>query len=347
MVTIKQIAKAVGVSNATVSRVLNADATLSVSPQTRQRIIEAAEELNYLTPRNRNRAAPATPTGLAKIALVHFLEPEQELIDPYYVGLRLGIERRCRALNIEAVKIYHGTHLPDSLPLRDAGGIIAIGVQTPEEVAWLRNLGRALVFADWVPTGEHSDAVYSDLPLATRNLLSELALLGYRRIGFVGWIDEDSDDPLAERRCAAYVDWMRAAGRFDPSLCRTELSEKRRREETGYALAAPMLALPEPPDAIIACNDNIAIGVYRAIHERGLSIPDDVAVASFNDISVAQFLTPPLSTVHLPAEEIGETAVDLLVERVSGGREIAKQVILDTRAIWRGSTKAPDTGTPS
>ena len=95
MVTLKEIAAAVGVSSATVSRVLNYDATLSISNRKRQAIIETAEKLNYATPRNRNRA---NAQGLTKLALVHFLRPEQELVDPYYVSLRLGIESRCAAL---------------------------------------------------------------------------------------------------------------------------------------------------------------------------------------------------------------------------------------------------------
>ncbi len=81
-------------------------------------------------------------------------------------------------------------------------------------------------------------------------------------------------------------------------------------------------------------------GAYRAIHELGLQIPQDIAVASFNDISGAQFMSPPLSTVRLPAEEIGETAVELLLER-AGGRELAKRITLATRLIWRSSTRAP------
>jgi len=80
MVTLKEIAKAVGVSTATVSRVLNFDNTLSVTAKKRQAIIEAAEALNYATPRNRNRA---NQQGLSKIALVHFLRPDQELSYPY------------------------------------------------------------------------------------------------------------------------------------------------------------------------------------------------------------------------------------------------------------------------
>src|SRR5260221_14652611 len=104
MVTIKEIAKAVGVSSATVSRVLNFDSTLSVTAQKRQAIIETAEALNYATPRARNRA---NQRSLHKVALVHFLRPEHELIDPYYVGLRLGIESPCQALKLETVKVYH------------------------------------------------------------------------------------------------------------------------------------------------------------------------------------------------------------------------------------------------
>jgi LacI family transcriptional regulator len=82
----------------------------------------------------------------------------------------------------------------------------------------------------------------------------------------------------------------------------------------------------------------MAVGAYRALHELGLRIPQDIAVASFNDISVAQFLNPPLSTVHLPSEEIGETSVDLLMERIAG-RQTAKHIVLAARMIWRGSTK--------
>src|SRR6478752_6238524 len=109
MVTIKEIAKSVGVSSATVSRVLNYDPSLSVSAAKRQAIIETAEALNYATPRNRNR-----PQGQAqgKIALVHFLRPAQELADPYYIGVRLGIENRCHAHKIEAVKVYHTDEMP-------------------------------------------------------------------------------------------------------------------------------------------------------------------------------------------------------------------------------------------
>jgi LacI family transcriptional regulator len=335
MVTIKEIAKAVGVSSATVSRVLNFDTTLSVTAQKRQAIIETAEALNYETPRNRNRAAHQV---LNKIALVHFLRPDQELIDPYYVGVRLGIESRCQALKIETVKAYHTDSLPEPTFLQNASGVIAIGRHDEPEIAWLRRHNKIVVFADFAPTSDDFDSVESDLMLATRKLLQSLTQMGYRRIAFAGWVDVYNGvaRPLPEKRCRAYMQWMSEAGLFDERLCLTENNT----EESGYRLTRAILSESNRPDALITCNDNMAVGAYRAVHELGLTIPDDIAIASFNDISVAQFLNPPLSTVRLPSEEIGETAVELLLERVAG-RELAKRITLASQLIWRGSTRHP------
>jgi LacI family transcriptional regulator len=336
MVTLKEIANVVGVSTATVSRVLNFDNTLSITAKKRQAIIETAEALNYATPRNRNRAVTQ---GLSKVALVHFLRPEQELIDPYYVGLRLGIESRCQALKIETVKVYHTDSKPDASLLQGASGVIAIGHQESEDIEWLTRHARHLVFADFVPPSDEHDSISSDLVTATRKLLNALKARGYQRIGFAGWMEERSDDPYYEIRCRTYIQWMRENGEFDPEICATDRAVERHTEQSGYRLGARLMEVKHRPDAIVTCNDNIAVGLYRAIQEKGLSIPDDVAVASFNDISVAQFMNPPLSTIRLPSEEIGETAVELLLERV-GGRELAKRINLSSQIVWRASTRS-------
>ncbi len=335
MVTLKEIAKAVGVSTATVSRVLNFDTSLSVAPHKRQAIIETAEAMNYATPRARKNA---NQQGLSKIALVHFLRPEQELIDPYYVGLRLGIESRCQALKIETVKVYHTDSMPDANLLQSASGVITIGHHSDEDIAWLRRHARHLVFADFSPPIDDVDSVSSDLQAAMRKLLVALTSRGYKRIGFAGWAEEGQVDPYGEARCRTYIDWMQQHGQFDPQICVTGRPVERNTEQMGYDLTIRLLDQKQRPDAIVTCNDNIAVGAYRAIHERGLRIPDDVAVASFNDISVAQFLSPPLSTIRLPSEEIGETAVELLLEQAAG-REISKRISLASQMIWRASAR--------
>lgn len=335
MVTLKEIANAVGVSSATVSRVLNFDQTLSVTAKTRQAIIETAEAMKYETPRARNRAYQQ---GLSKVALVHYLRPDQELVDPYYVGLRLGIETRCQALKIETIKVYHTDSMPEASLLRSASGIIAIGRHDEEEIAWLKRHNRNLVFADFSPPTDEIDSVESDLMLATRKLLQSLTQAGYRRIAFAGWVDiyEGVAPSRPERRYRAYIEWAKEAGVFDERLCLTGTKT----EESGYKLTRKLLSESNRPDALITANDNMAVGAYRAIHEMGLTIPDDIAVASFNDISVAQFMSPPLTTVHLAAEEIGENAVELLLERMNG-RELPKRVTLATSVRWRGSTRSP------
>ena len=336
MVTLKQIATTVGVSQATVSRVLNFDATLSVTQQTRQAVIEAAEALNYATPRARQRQRAGT--GPIKVAMAHFLRPDQELADPYYVGVRLGIESRCAALQIECVKIYHSEAMPEARLLAQSSGVICIGAHNDAEVAWFKAHALHIVCADFIPKDDEIDAVESDRALAMRKLLRALTDMGYRRIGFAGWWDHDYQGRIVaeEARCKAYVAFMRDAGLFDPAICLTDFNT----EDSGYRLTKAIMACANRPDALITGNDNMAVGSYRALHELGLRVPDDIAIASFNDISVAQFMNPPLSTVRLPSEEIGETAVDLLVERING-RDIAKRTTLASRILWRGSTRQP------
>lgn len=332
-VTLKDIATSVGVSAATVSRVLNFDATLSVSDRTRQKIIETAEALNYESPRQRKRAGKnVRPT----IALVHFLRPKEELSDPYYVALRLGIERRCAERRLEYVKAYQTDAFPDANILRDSAGVIVIGWHAQDEVAWLTAHARSIVFADFAPAQSGVDSIVNDLDGATRGLLDTLAERGYRNIAFAGWTDRLTRDGAEkpEKRFLAYESWMRARGWFDPSLCLLGQNT----EESGYELALRLLSAANRPDVLVTANDNMAVGAYRAIHKLGLKIPSDIAVASFNDITVARFLTPPLTTVRLPAEEIGEAAVDLLIERLAG-REPAKRIVLESKVMWRGSTQ--------
>lgn len=341
MVTIREIARAVGVSASTVSRVLNYDETLSVSPTKRQAIIETAEALNYSTPRNRARAQAAAPVpaaDTARIAFIHFLDPEEEFADPYYVGVRLGIERKCRAERLEIDKFYPSEGFADAAVLRNAAGVIVVGRHTEDEVAWIAGNNANVVFADYTPPGERFDSVHIDLYYATIRLLDALYATGYRKIAFVG-VQETRWSrcvPMVDKRYPAYIEWTEAHGLYQPDLCL--LGDLR--VDSGYELTQRLLELPERPEVIVTSNDNMAIGAYRAVAEKGLSIPADIAIASFNDIPVAQFLTPPLSTVKIHAEHIGEAAVDLLVERIAG-REYGKRLIISTEMIWRGSCRAP------
>ena len=341
MVTIKEIAKSVGVSSAIVSRVLNYDATLSISETKRQAILETAEALNYLTPRNRARAQhPPVDTTLPRIAILHFLKPEEELADPYYIGVRMGIEARARANRMEVVTLYHAD--PATIPLEppDVCGIISLGMHTDDEIDRARQMSQSLVLADFAPSlSTIFDIVACDLRLAMIHLLQSLVAAGYHRFAFLG-DDRPSQNvryPSNEERAQTFKEWLTAHDLFNPDHY---LLADRLSYQNGYQLACQLLDGPDRPEIVIASNDNMAIGLYRAIQERGLRIPQDIAVASFNDIPAAQFLAPPLTTVHIPADRIGENAFDLLAEQIAG-RDYFKKVTISTEIIWRDSCRRP------
>lgn len=335
MVTLKEIAKAAGISPSTVSRVLSYDPTLSVADATRKSVFEIAEALNYASPRTRAMRRAGNGKRL-RIALAHFLRPEEELADPYYVAVRLGIERRCQALQAEIVRVYHTDDAPDASLLASASGVIAVGPHTEREIGWLAKHSEALVFADSHPSGERFDCTFSDLASATTRLLDLLFSNGYKTFGIIAGfgIEDDKDAPRGDERCRAFRAWAESHRAFDPAF----LDIGTLRHETGYAAMRRWLAGPGIPQVIIGGNDNVAIGVYRAAEEGGLKIGKDFAVVGFNDIPAAQFMSPPLTTIHIEAEKLGEVAVDLLVERLAG-RDTVKEVKLGVKVIWRDSCR--------
>jgi DNA-binding LacI/PurR family transcriptional regulator len=98
-----------------------------------------------------------------------------------------------------------------------------------------------------------------------------------------------------------------------------------------------LLSLPDPPTAVFAASDQLAIGALSAIKERGLRVPKDVSLVGFDDIDVAAYCDPPLTTVRVPAQEMGELAVKVLLEAIEDGRAEVKQYLLDTDLIIRES----------
>ncbi|MDO9415064.1 LacI family DNA-binding transcriptional regulator [Pararhizobium sp.] len=342
MVTIKEIAAAAGVSPAAVSRVLNQDPALSLSVAKRQAILEAAEALQYTTPRGRRQAAGLlSGSSDTTIALVHFLSAEAELGNPYYVAVRLGIEARLRELSLAPIQLFRNARNPDLSVLKNVSGIIVVGMHLDEELADLQTYCPNLVAADFMPGDAQLDCVTCDLGYATDILMNELGSLGYRRIGFAGG-PNDAASPIAtmkETRYAAYSRWMENAGLYDPDLCAISGFDA----QGGYDATTTILASGSRPDVLITATDSMAIGAYRAIREKGLSIPADLAVISFNDIPAAQFLVPSLSTVKIFGEDLGAAALDLLHERLEG-RDYTKRISLATKMIWRDSSRKPDPG---
>lgn len=329
MATIKDIAEKSGFSTSTVSRVLNNDQSLSVSDETREKIYEVAEELNYRR---------KTVRLLVKnIALLYWLTDKEELEDVYFKTMRIEIEKMASLYNVELItyKISDGIHqIPDTID-----GFIAVGTFSEKELAYLRSITSNGVFLDTSPDPNHFDSVRPDLPQITRRTVDFLMEKGHAEIGFIGGTyhnpntDEDELD-LRERVFRRYMD--------KKGLLKEQYIFHRRgfSVDTGYILMKKAIEeLGEQlPTAFFIAADPIAVGCLQALNEHGITIPNRVSIISINNISVAKYVSPPLTTFHIDMKEICKNAIQLLLERVVEKRKLVKTLFIGSELIVRKST---------
>ena len=167
--------------------------------------------------------------------------------------------------------------------------------------------------------------------LAVEHLLS----LGHRRIAFIAGSHHTGQS--AERQ-AAYVEALNHAGiAADPAL----IVPGRFVQTGGFAATQQLLALADPPTAIFAGNDRQAAGVYRALHERDISVPQAISVIGFDNLPYTELMNPPLTTVHAPRLELGRTAAAMLLRLINGETLEMTRVVLPTEFVERHSCQSP------
>lgn len=340
MATLREIAKKVGVSTATVSRVLNYDETLSIGAQKRQMIFEVAEALEYQSPRQKRSGVPSKIEGLiagTRIGLMHFICIEEELEDPYYISIRVGIEKKCRELGIDIVRIFKEEDEFRAAQFKDIRGIVAIGKFSRKDIRNVKQWCRDIVVVDASPLEEEVDSVVVEVDKTMKKILDFAFKNGFEKIGFFGGVETYADYKtyLGEKRMTAYVEYMKEKGLYDEKYLVIDTFGVK----NGYNMFKTAYEEDRVPELIIAGNDSVALGAMRAIHEVGLDIPGDVSVIGINDIPTAHYSHPPLTTVKLYSEFMGETAVELLTERVVTGRTIPKKVVVPTKLMIRDSCR--------
>ncbi|TFE24726.1 LacI family DNA-binding transcriptional regulator [Cohnella luojiensis] len=336
MATIKEIALRAGVSIATVSRVLNYDPSLSVGDDTRKRILEIAQDMNYKTPRERNHSVVK---DRYRIGLVSWYSEREEMLDPYYMAVRLGVERECFHRKIEWAKLF----LHDSRPLEWNGepldGMIAIGRFDKEDIVRFPADMDNLVFVDSSPDDSRYDSVVLDFRKAVGEILAYLTELGHTEIGYIGSHNCVNERQVQDDRELVFIEWLSRKNLFNPSYIYTG---ENLFSEDGYELMKRLVSSDDAmPTAFFVENDSMAAGVLRALHEAKLKVPGDVSVIGFNDIAISAFLQPALTTMKVHMEYMGETAVELLSDRFGAKREIAKKIVLPTVLTVRKSCSPP------
>lgn len=329
MATIKKVAEEAGFSITTVSRVLNNDPNLSVSEETRDKVFEVADKLNY-------RKKLVRPL-IKNIVFLYWLTDIEELEDVYFKSMRLELEKLSKKFNIELTtyKINKGI---EAIP-EDTEGFIAVGTFSDQELAHLRSITSNGVFIDTSPDPYYFDSVKPDLEQVTRRTVDFLIDKGHKKIGFVGGTFHNPNTDVEEMdiRERTFRQYMADKGLLndDYIFCHPGFSV-----DNGYHLMKEAMEKlgDQLPTAFFTAADPIAVGCLQALNENGISIPNRVSVIGVNNISVAKYVSPPLTTFHIDQQEMCKSALQLLVERVVEKRKVVKTVNIGPEMIIRKST---------
>lgn len=323
---LRDVAEAAGVDVSVVSRVLNGDPQLSVRRETRERIVDAARRLDYRP----NAAARSLKT--ARTMALGLLIPD--LFNVAYAAIARGAhERTLSSGYILVVATGPASECARMLEGRVDGLMIATattGSLLPND---LENRLPVLLVNRREPGDILSVTVQDErgAALATEYLLS----LGHRRIAHVAG-PQNTD--TGRRRQLGYLGKMRERGVQVP---RAWLAEGSFTEAGGYAAATRLLAGDQRPTALFVTNLTATIGAMAAARRLGLRIPDDVSIVGFDDVELASYLDPPLTTIRMPLEEMGGQAVATLLALING--EPADDVIVDIppQLVVRASAAPP------
>ena len=279
MATIKDIAQKASVSAATVSRILNQDDTLSVTDETKQRVLKVAQELNY-TKHLKNTVEKSISIGIFQWYSVF-----QELEDPYYQAIRVGIEKYCADHNIHVVRAFQSDcNYPDTL--KDLQGLICIGKFNKSQIKSFQKLNSNTIFVDMKTPKIYCDTINLDFQQAVTEALDYLYDLGHRKIAYLGGKEVLADNSVYfEERKDTFINFCQEHSIDHKSF----IYEGDYSAESGYNMTKQMIADGDLPTAIFSASDPLAIGAMRALYENGYKIPDDISIIGFDDISVASF----------------------------------------------------------
>lgn len=331
-ITLRDVARRVGVHPSTVSRVLNPGTRDMVSPEIARRVIEAARQLGYRP----NPFAYSLKTN--RSLLVGVLVPD--LVNPIFPPIVRGIESVLEAANYTAIVANSDmqaererTILARMRERQVDGLILATAHREDATIKGLLAAGMPLVLINRALDSPAVAAVINGDQAGMRLAVEHLAGLGHRRIAHLAG---PQDFSTGYRRLAGFIAEMRAAG-LDPAPERIAVCTGFA-EEAGRLAMLGLLGSGADVTAVVAANDLLALGCYDALEERGLRCPEHLSVTGFNDMPLVDRLRPPLTTVHIPLFEMGAEAARMLLAQLQGADVPPRTVLVQPRLVVRGST---------
>ncbi|MER6471527.1 LacI family DNA-binding transcriptional regulator [Streptomyces collinus] len=326
-VTMADVARAAGVSSATVSYVLSGKRP--VNPQTRAAVEAAITKLGFTV----NATARSLRTG--RSSLVALIVPD--IANPFYAQLAATLQEDLRSLGLHVVvcntrarRDEEQALLTEAVQQRFAGVVITPFRLKPQDFQPLVEAGMPIVVSADVSFGP-LDLVTPDARTATRQALERVATAQRRRIAMIaGPRDATGGDPRLELLRSLAL-------QFGMALPHELVVRGEHTREAGAAGFAQLMSRRYRPDAVFCGNDVIAVGALEKAHELGVEIPGDVALIGHDDASFASLVRPQLTTIRYPALEVGRAAARLLTERLHGGRDVHKTVHVKAEFVARAS----------
>ncbi|MEJ5257372.1 MAG: LacI family DNA-binding transcriptional regulator [Fervidobacterium sp.] len=330
MATIKDVAKRAGVSISTVSYVLNN--TGKISEETRQKVLRAIEELNYV------------PNKFAK----HLKKQQYDLValvvheikGPFYDALVRGIQDVLHSFGYNLL-IYctlenRRQDVDKFLRTGIVGGLLVMtpAVKNEDIVKWSKEI--SIVTLDRALKEKNVKSVRVDNEKGAYEVVKYLYSSGHRRIGFIKGAKDSLD---AKER---YKGFVRAMNELKLEIRDSDVLEGDFTEESGYSAMLEYLSSrkrKDLPTAFFCSNDEMAIGAMQALKENGLKIPDEVSIVGFDDIELASYVIPSLTTVRRPMYQLGSFAAHMLLSVIQNKEADISNVVLDVSLVIRDSTK--------
>ena len=328
------MARLAAVSQPLVSYVLSGDPNAPVAPETRARVLAAIEELGYV-PSHAARSL-RSQRSLAIGAII------PDITNPFYPAFARGIQNVAEragydliAYNSDGLLERERKFIQSALAGRVDGIILSPFQVTMDELADVSEMNiRVVALTSRRPVDGRApvDTVHVDSVAAAREAVEHLIARGHRRIGMIAG---EAGTPPREDRVLGYQKALEAHGlRTEEMLVRGADFN----EDGGYRAAQDLLRLDPPPTAIFAANDLMAMGAMAALHESGLRVPQDMAIAGFDDIPAARLLAPPLTTVAQFPDQLGARTAELLLERLRGeGPPSSRMIVMPAELVVRES----------
>jgi len=317
MATIKEISKLAGVSAAAVSRVLNQDDTIAVSPEVKKRIFKIAHELKYVPPRMRH--AQKKKEIVIGVADWHIIRTDRTNIR--LSSLDLIVKSMSGKQEVKFCRL-------DKNQPGQYDGIMAFGVFSQEEMEFLRMQSYCIVFINSDPKNYEYDSIVMDFTKGINEMLDYLMVRKkYRSVGFIGGLYEEGQVKIGYRRLEGIRDSFMESGYYaEENFYIGEISR-----ESGYELAKKAILSGHLPEAVLLGSEEVAEGALEAFQDAGLRVPKDIAVVIYKDIETIESKWPTYTKVRMFPDIVWQTAIKLLLEQITEGRKDNMTIYLPTK----------------